>query len=281
MLEQLEELRKLPFFNEGAGSLALVLGLLLLRSLAARAIRRSRLAEETRRLWLIHSRNTALVAILLGLVVIWGPEVRSLAFSLVAVAAALAIATKELILCVAGAFVRTSSGAFSVGDRIEVAGVRGDVIDLGAFTTTVLEVGPGPSYRTGRAVVLPNSVFVVQPVANETFTGEYLLDTLAVPVERDGDWQRHEQALLTAARTECEPFLEAARQQLTRSAARLGLEPSGVDPRVSLRLVDAKRLDLLVRFPAPERQRARVEQDLLRRYLAALAEAEPGVQGGE
>ena len=50
--------------------------------------------------------------------------------------------------------------------RREVAGVRGDVLDIGPLTTAVLEVGPGQSIhqRTGRKITLPNSVFLTHAV---------------------------------------------------------------------------------------------------------------------
>lgn len=270
MFSLLERLKAMAFFHEAASSAVLLISVLLVLSLIRRAIRGSRIPADVRRRWLVRSRNATLVGLLVGLVIIWGTEMRSLALSLAAVAAAIAIATKEVLLCVGGAFVRTSSRAFDLGDRIEVAGVRGDVIDLGALTTTVLEVGPGHSNRTGRAVVVPNSAFLSQPVVNETPSGDYLLVTLAVPVSREADWRSAERALLAAAQQECAAFLEEARAHLGRTAAHKGLEPSTVDARVSLRLADPARIDLLVRFPAPVAQRNRVEQSILRRYLETL-----------
>jgi len=270
MLDAYQRLRSLPFFEEAAASVALLAGVLALLAIARAAIRSGRLARDARRRWLVSTRNAALLALLMGLVVIWGTEVRSFALSFVAAAAAVVIAAKELLVCLSGTFLRTSSGAFELGDRIEVNGVRGDVIDLGAFTTTLLEVGTGHSNRTGRAITIPNSVFTIAPVYNETPSGEYLLTTMAVPVGPEADLVAAEAALLAAAAEECRPFLDAARARLAESAAHKGLDPSTVDPRVSVRLVDPTRTELLVRFPAPVRLRNRVEQSVLHRYLGAV-----------
>lgn len=268
-MEILKRLSDRPFFHEIAASLILLLVALLGLALARRAILGSRLPSDVRRRWLVQSRNAAIAGLLVGLVVTWGTEVRSLALSFVAVAAAAVIAAKEVIVCLAGAFVRTSSRAFDLGDRIEIAGVRGDVIDLGALTTTLLEVGPGQSHRTGRAITLPNSLFVTTPVYNETPSGEFLMTTLVVPLGSEADWRACERALLEAAEAECRPFVEEARAHLGASAAHAGLDPSTVDPRVSVRVVDPARTDLLLRLPAPVRQRHRVEQAVLARYLDA------------
>jgi len=270
MLDVLERLRSLPFFKEAAASAALLAGVLSLLAISRGAIRRSRLAAGARRRWLVSTRNVALLVLLVGLVAIWATEVRSFALSFVAVAVAVVIASKELIVCLAGAFLRTSSGAFELGDRIEVNGIRGDVIDLGAFTTTLLEVGAGHSNRTGRAITIPNSVFTTMHVFNETPSGEYLLTTMTIPVPPGTDLAAAEAALLAAASEECRPFLDAARARLAQSAAHKGLDPSTVDPRVSVHLVDPLRTDLLVRFPAPIRLRNRVEQSVLHRYLGAV-----------
>jgi len=279
MLYALQRLRDLPFFEEAAASLALLAGVLALLAISRSAIRSGRLAADTRRRWLVSTRNAALFALLVGLVVIWGTEVRSFALSFVAAAAAVVIAAKELFVCLAGAFLRTSSGAFELGDRIEVNGVRGDVIDLGAFTTTLLEVGPGQSNRTGRAITIPNSVFTALPVYNETPSGEYLLTTMVVPLPPEADLASAEAALLAAAVEECRPFVDVARARLAQSAAHKGLDPSTVDPRVSVHLVDPVRTDLLVRFPAPVRLRNRVEQSLLHRYLQAVGRSPGGARG--
>lgn len=254
-------------YLRGAASLALVVVALVVRAVAHRALHASRLPLEVQQRWVDQIRNTAVLVVAVGLVVIWIDELRDLAFSVAAVAVAVVIATKEVVLCLAGAFVRTSSGAFSVGDRIQVGEVRGDVVELGALTTTLLEVNPAGSRQTGRSVVIPNSVFVAQPVFNESFAGAYGLRSLRVPVGAGSDWQAAERRLLEAARAECGQHVEAARRHVEDVAWRKGVGPDAVEPQVSLELVSQDRTDLVLRFPAPARARGRVEQAILRRYL--------------
>jgi small-conductance mechanosensitive channel len=67
------------------------------------------------------------VLLLLGLVLIWAPQLWTFALSLAAVAVEIVVATKEMILCISGSLMRASPRAFSVGDWIEVADVRGEV----------------------------------------------------------------------------------------------------------------------------------------------------------
>jgi small-conductance mechanosensitive channel len=259
-------------YQDVLATLALLFGIGLIRFITVRALRRSRLAADDRRRLLVNTRTLFIGLLFFGLAFIWAHQVRAVALSIVAIAAAIAIATKEVLLCLSGAFVRIVSRAFSVGDRIEVAGHRGDVVDIGAFTTRIMEVGAGYSRRSGRDVVLPNALFVNNPVVNERRADRYALHVLKVPVRLDSGWTEAEQALLSAATTECADILEEARRQLTQHQVQQELEPLTVDPVVSLQMPAPDRVDLVLRYPAAAGERARVEQGILRRYLQTVGE---------
>jgi small-conductance mechanosensitive channel len=253
-----------------------MLVVLTARIVAARgASKAKRMSEDLRRRWMIQVRNLTFLVIVLGLTIIWAEELQTFALSAVAVAAALVIATKELIMCVSGTLLEGSAKSFRVGDRVEVGPHRGDVYDQTLLTTTLLEVGPGQAAAqyTGRAVVLPNSIFLSQPVVNETFTEAYILHTVVVPVSMDDNWQQAERALLQAADEACAEYIAEARQHMEKVTKARGLHPLSVEPRVTLRLPEPGRLDLLLRMPVPAKRRGRVEQTVLRRALPTIHEA--------
>jgi small-conductance mechanosensitive channel len=265
-------------------SLLLVAGLLLIRFLLQRAIHRAEiLSPELRRRWLVQIRNATVLAVILGLTIIWATELRTLALSLVALGVALVLATKELILCVSGSLLKVGARSFSVGDRIEVKGLRGDVIDQTLLTTTIMEVGPGrlPQQRTGRLIVLPNSIFLTEPLINDNLGQTFSLHTVVVPLRTTDDWAAAEQALLGAATEECRSFLEDARRQMASLAQHRALDTPGVDPRVTVHLPAPGQLDLVVRFPVPTQHRTRVEQAVLRRYLGRVTEKAGAVAAAE
>ena len=248
-----------------------------LRAIARQAINRAQVDSEQLRLrWMVVARNTSLGVGLLGLVFIWGSQIQSFAISVVALSAAFVLATKELILCISGSVLRAGSGAFSIGDRIEIGAVRGDVIDISLLATTLLEVGPGHQ-RTGRSVTVPNSLLLSGPVVNETFMDEYVLHIVQVPVHADADWEHAERALLEAGREACAKYLEAARRFMSAQSKRHGLPHTTVDPRVHLAMTDKQgELHLLLRVPAPVLERSRIDQAILRGYLKNVrAEATP------
>lgn len=256
-------------------SILLVFIVLVMRAFAMRAVRRADWStEQTGLRWAAQVRWAALLLLLLGLVVIWATELRTLAFSVVAIAAAIVIATKELIMCISGSFVRATSRSFSLGDRIELDGVRGDVVGIGPMTTTVLEVGPGHR-RTGRSVVLPNSLLLTKSVVNETFTDDFVLHVITLPLAADADWHNAEQRLLEAAHRACAPFLEEAREHMQASAEKHNVPVLHVNPTVSIQVPEGGKVTLVLRLPARGDQRSRLEQQVLREFLEVPASRQP------
>jgi small-conductance mechanosensitive channel len=242
--------------------LILVIGL---RALLSRYIRRSVSSTELRRKWMVQSRNGLLLFMLLGLVFIWGAELRTLALSIVAIAVAFVVATKELILCMIGTIVKTTSHAFELGDRIQVKDFRGDVIDQTLLTTTILEVGPGKitHQRTGRTTIIPNSIFVSEPVINESFTHDYVFHVFTIPFKREDDWHAAQKAFLSSAQNHCQSYLEDVRRHMNRVSIRRGLEVPSVDPRVTIQVPTAGEVHLIVRVPVKSGERGFIEQMIL------------------
>jgi small-conductance mechanosensitive channel len=222
-------------------------------------------ATELRRKWLVQSRNGLLLLLILGLVLIWGEELRTLALSIVAIAVALVIATKELILCVIGSLLKTASNSFELGDRIQIKDFRGDVIDQNLLATTIMEVGPGKitHQRTGRTMVIPNAMFVSEPVINESFTHDYVFHVFTIPFKREEDWRGAQLAFLDSAKRHCAPYLEDVRKHMNRIGIKRGLEVPSVDPRVTIQVPAACEIHLIVRVPAKSGERGFIEQAIL------------------
>ncbi len=255
-------------------TLLLLLSLALARALARRAVFRSRISSlEERRRWLVNIRNASLFLLIAGLVLIWASELRTLALSIVAITAAIVVATKEWILCLTGSGLRASAKTFVLGDRIEVNNLRGDVVDIGVMTTTLMELGPGPGLHsyTGRMIVVPNALFLSAPVFREKREQKFSHHTLRIPMKIEDDWRQAEQWLLQAAREVSADYMEEARKFFEDVEHQQGLDVPSPDPRVTLELPEPARLNLLVRFPIPTRRRGRTEQAVLRRFLELRA----------
>ena len=130
-----------------------LLRLLLLRVLKRRAADPAQGYIWRRRVTYI---VVAFLMILLGW--LWSDMFQSLATLFGLVAAALVLALRDLVVGVAGwAFIHWQR-LFSVGDRIEIGGHSGDVIDIRVFEFTLLEIGNWveADQSTGRVIHLPN-----------------------------------------------------------------------------------------------------------------------------
>ena len=255
----------------------LLVGVLGARVLVLRALRARGLQPDELRRYTASTRSLAFAIFVVGGAALWFSELKVFALSLAAVAAAIVVATKELIMCVGGTFLRTSSRSFEIGDRIEIAGVRGDVIDATLLSTTIFEIGPGHvgHQRTGRSITMPSSLFLANPVVNESFTDAYVLHTFNVVIPNDGSWEKKENALLDAAKAELEPYASEAKTFFERMSKERGIETPTQEPRVLIQIETPHSITLICRLPTPARRKGRIEQAIIRRYCG------PSVIDGE
>lgn len=225
-------------------------------------------ADVKRRL-LVTVRNAFFIAIILIVSVIWLSHIRNFAISVAAIAVAFAIATKEILLSFMGGIIRSISQPFGISDRIEIDGMRGDVIDLNLTSTTLLEISSTHQY-TGRTITLPNSHFLIYPVINETYLDEFMLHIFAIPVKRGDDLEMQEKLILDSAKEVCTEYLESAVKYMTEVSEKAGLDVPSVEPRVSIEFHDNETINLFVRVPVPSRRKGKIEQAIIRLYLSKL-----------
>lgn len=222
---------------------------------------------DERRSWLVRLRNATLLLSVFALLVIWADELRAAALTFLALGVAFVIATKELIMSIGGSVVRTLSGSFTIGDRIKVGDLRGVVIDHSMLTTTLLEIGSA-HVRTGRVVIVPNSVFLTSPVANESRGHQFVLHSFVVPVKRS-EWQRAEQVLYEASVAESSDYLDEARAQMETRAVKYAISVPNVEPFVLVKASTPETVELTVRVPVEARNLWRIEDSIQRRWLEA------------
>jgi len=91
---------------------------------------------------------------------------------------------------------------FKIGDRIIIAGVVGDVVDITLTHVVLNQVGGtiGGEEKSGRGVLIPNATLFQQVIYNYAFETKYLLDEVAVLVTFESDLDEAEKICLQAAR---------------------------------------------------------------------------------
>lgn len=170
-------------------SATLIAVLFFIRFLGGRALKRGGFPPLVVRRWAAGLRNVLIVIAMIGLVMIWAPQLRTFALSLTAFAVASVIAMKELILCISGSALRTLSRAYSVGDYIEIGGKRGEVMDFNLLVTRLREFEgqEGSFHRTGRDIILPHSLLFTLPVRVEGHAGGDVRHVFSMTFEPDAN----------------------------------------------------------------------------------------------
>lgn len=248
----------------------LLLGVILLKVLLIRVFSsEARLSFESRKRRAIHIRNLMIFIFVTGVILIWSKELHALAITFVALGFAIVFAFKEVISSANWEIFRAATKAYSVGDYIEVNGMRGVVLDHNFLSTTIQELGPGKNSNqfSGRSIIIPNSAFLLSPMVNESYMKDYVLHTLTIPMSLEDDFEKAEQILLEAAEKECDGYLESARRHFDSLRYKLNIGLSSVEPRVTLEIPEPDRVNLILRFPTPFAKKSEREQRILKRFL--------------
>ncbi|MBB5516913.1 small-conductance mechanosensitive channel [Rubricella aquisinus] len=252
-----------------------VLLVLLVRWVSLRVIRgKGGYLSDAQRQRMSIARSSTTIAIALGLIGYWLPEIENFAFSIAAFAVAIVIATKELILCLGGGLVRGLSGAFATGDWIEIGPHTGEVVDRDAFTTKLQEFDRVEFQYTGRLITLPNSLFLTTPVVNHTFRKRYIYHEFTIhsePVPRALEAQEVIQSAMDVAWADLKDVAE-------RYAAMIG-QRSGIvlpdpAPEVHLRTAEFGKFRYTVKVFCPREKAAEMEQIAIAAWIGWV-EAQP------
>jgi small-conductance mechanosensitive channel len=121
------------------------------------------------------------VLLLVAIVSIWFSSSERLGTFAGLLGAGLAFALQKVVTAFAGYLVILRGNTFTVGDRITMGGVRGDVISLGFLQTRLMEMGEPPDAQsqsnpswirarqyTGRVVSVTNDKVFEEPIYNYT-----------------------------------------------------------------------------------------------------------------
>ena len=125
------------------------------------------------------------ILVILVITIIFSDQLGGLTVALGVAGAGVAFALQEVIASFAGWFAVTFAGFYDPGDRVQVGGIKGDVIDISFLRTTVMEVGEwvkGDLY-TGRVVRIANSAVFKEPVFNYSGDFPFLWDEITIPLK--------------------------------------------------------------------------------------------------
>jgi small-conductance mechanosensitive channel len=243
--------------------------------------------------WIRQGIHVFLAAItVMGLASIWFTDPSRLATALGLFTAGLAFALQRVITALAAYLVILRGKNFSIGDRIVMGGVRGDVIDLGFIQTSIMEMGQPPAEQaadpamwvrarqyTGRIVTITNDKIFDTPVYNYTREFPYIWEEMQIPISYNTDLKRAEEILVSAARAETVPMAKIGEEALAELERRYFVKRSEMEPKVFIRLTD-NWVELSLRFITQEHGIRGLKDRMSRAILREFSAAGIGIASG-
>ena len=123
------------------------------------------------------------------IIIVWKEQIKSLMTLISFISAAITIALKELIFNFFAGMYINAKKIFEIEDRIEIKGIKGDVITMHSLGFEMLEIADGNEYEqsTGKIVHIPNSCVFSEPTKNFTKAFKYIWDEIKINVELDSN----------------------------------------------------------------------------------------------
>ena len=243
--------------------------------------------------WMRQIVNMAVAfAVILGILSIWFDNPTRLATGLGLASAGLAFALQKFVTSIAGYYVILSTNNFTVGDRITMGGVRGDVIALNFIQTTIMEMGQPPSNDsaasgtwvesrqfTGRIVSVSNSMIFDDPVYNYTRDFHFIWEEIHLPIAYTADHAEAERIMLEVARNNTTKIEDIAQPELDMLYTKFAITPADLNPRVFFRMTD-NWVELTVRFIAKDHGIRDLKDRMFRQLIAGFVTAGIGIASG-
>jgi len=157
---------------------------------------------------------------------------------------------------------------------VTIAGISGDVIEIGLFRIYLMELsGTKPDlHPTGRVVVFSNSVLFQPSAFYKQLPGsDYIWHEVAVTLAPNCDFKKAEARLLGAVNSVYSDYRETLERQHEAIERNLHVSMGKPQPEGRLRFVDSG-LEFVVRYPVDIRSAAEIDDRITRELLKTLNE---------
>jgi small-conductance mechanosensitive channel len=154
--------------------------------------------------------------------------------------AGITITLQELILSIAGSVYIFFVQVYKPGDRIEINGIKGDVIDIDSIYTTMMEIGEWVSSDnySGRIVKLSNSFVFKGPVYNYSSDFPFIWDEFNIPVRYGSDLELAKEIIVGIASEHLSGYVRSSISKWKSVVERYYIEDAQVEPTLALTMTD-------------------------------------------
>lgn len=237
-----------PLLVKVVETLAIVSFALLLDSLVGGIVGRIKLFKVRYFLAKISSYLIYVVAIVIAMG-IWIEQTQSLVVAMGFIGAGIAIALQRPLMNLVGFLTLITVRPYEAGDRIEVDGVSGDVIDIELMYTKLMEIGGDANYDqfTGKIKGIPNSFVLEKVVTNYSRDFSFIWEEMMLPITYNSNLKKATGIMESAANKITKQFVEKSKKQLKKMTYKYLLEPRDVKPTVYVIPTD-NWIELRLRF---------------------------------
>lgn len=154
--------------------------------------------------------------------------------------AGITITLQELILSIAGSFYIFFVRVYKPGDRIEINGIKGDVIDIDSIYTTMMEIGQwvtSDNY-SGRIVKLSNAFVFKGPVYNYSQDFPFVWDEFNLPIRYGSDTELAKEIVIAVAKEKLSDYVTESISKWKGVVDKYYIEDAQVNPSLAITMTD-------------------------------------------
>ncbi|MEO0464848.1 MAG: mechanosensitive ion channel domain-containing protein [Pseudomonadota bacterium] len=254
----------------GTALIAVVLGLIIIRILQGFAVR-SIAQTDTRYRVRKFIGLAGYIVLVLVLISMLSSQLGQLSVIFGVAGAGIAFSLQEVIASIAGWIAISFGGFYRPGNRVQVGGITGDVIDIGMLRTTIMETGGwvnGDNYN-GRIVKVANSFIFKEPVYNYTGDFNFLWDEFTVPVKYGSDWHLAQKMIEKAVTEQTQDFETDSAQEWKGMVKKYLIEEASTAPSVTL-FADENWITFTARYVVDFQRRRSTKDAIMRSILTAF-----------
>lgn len=154
--------------------------------------------------------------------------------------AGVAITLQELILSIAGSLYIFFIKVYKPGDRIEINGIKGDVIDVDSIYTTMMEIGEWVSSDnySGRIIKLSNAFVFKGPIYNYSMDFPFIWDEFNLPIRYGSDIELAKDIIIKVATNTLSEYVVNSIAKWKDVVERYYIEDAKVEPTLAITMTD-------------------------------------------
>jgi len=206
---------------------------------------------------------------------IWSNSVYSVGTYFGLLSAGIAIALKDLLTSVAAWLFIVSRRPFSIGDRVEVGMVAGDVVDIRIFQFTIMEIGNWvhADQSTGRIIHIPNHKLLTENLANYSAGFEYIWNEIEVVITFESDWKKAKSTFESIIDEHSKLHTNELEKKLRKATKKYMIHYNNMTPIVYTAVVE-HGVKLSIRYLCMPRSRRTTVDEIWRDILNTIEECD-------